>query len=353
MMHNTAPRWGLRRSTPLLAIFLMSMFGLVGVPAGAVTADDCVPGDGTPAVFSAWATVGFTDWQLENTPPADPDDETGADNPANLRKWGSAETQQVGNNDGTPDSYTDWVIEGGQIMTEENNPPGADSDLVRYLFVGETEPQVITPGVAGGHYSWTGGNRGVGDPPTTFPPDDADNWQKNAATEPPGHLNGATWFGTPGVGLHVLGNSPSNASWFYTVLPVPEVTDIDYLWQKQVRELVPGSEETFHTEYRWPLLARTYTPGEAPVECPSEPPANEGDDSGSPGPKGDTGTPPVQVAGAQAAVTTTPPAQVPTNVAAGLGETVPTRSSASPLGLLMVLLGALITAAALRHRARV
>ena len=67
-------------------------------------------------------------------------------------------------------SYGPWVNEGDQIRTEENNAPGADGDLVRYLFVGETAPEVITPGVAGGHYSWNGGNRGVGDPPTVTPP---------------------------------------------------------------------------------------------------------------------------------------------------------------------------------------
>ncbi len=138
----------------------------------------------------------------------------------------------------TEDSYTDWVNDGDQIRTEENNAPGANGDLVRYVFVGETDPEVITPGVAGGHYSWNGGNRGVGDPPTVTPPHL--DWQLNTESEPAGHLTAATWFGTPGVGLHVLGNSPSNASWFYTVASVPAVTDTDFLWQKQVRTFVEG-----------------------------------------------------------------------------------------------------------------
>jgi hypothetical protein len=138
----------------------------------------------------------------------------------------------------TQDSYSDWVNEGDQIRTEENNAPGTDGDLVRYVFVGETEPEVITPGVAGGHYSWNGGNRGVTNPPTVTPPHD--DWQLNTDGEPAGHLNGATWSGTPGVGLHVLGNSPSNASWFYTVASVPEVTDTDFLWQKQTRTFTEG-----------------------------------------------------------------------------------------------------------------
>ncbi|HET8960898.1 hypothetical protein, partial [Nocardioides sp.] len=140
----------------------------------------------------------------------------------------------------TEDSYTDWVNEGDQIRTEENNAPGTDGDLVQYVFVGETAPEIITPGVTGGHYSWTGGNRGVGNPPTTFPPADSVNWTKNTDDEPPGHLISATWSGTPGTGLHVTGNSPTNASWFYTVSSVPAVTDTDFLWQKQVRTLTEG-----------------------------------------------------------------------------------------------------------------
>ncbi len=149
--------------------------------------------------------------------------------------------------EGTDPTYTAFVNEGDQIRTEENNPPGADGDLVRYVFVGETEPEVITPGVAGGHYSWNGGNRGVDDPPTVTPPHD--DWQLNTDGEPAGHLTAATWSGTPGVGLHVLGNSPSNASWFYTVASVPAVTDTDYLWQKQVRTVVPGTDDVIEYEY--------------------------------------------------------------------------------------------------------
>jgi hypothetical protein len=161
---------------------------------------------------------------------------------------------------GTAPTYTDWVNDGEQIRTEENNAPGTDGDLVRYLFVGETGPEVITPGVAGGHYSWNGGNRGVDDPPTVVPPN-AD-WQKNTDDEPAGHLNGATWFGTPGVGLHVLGNSASNASWFYTVLSVPAVTDTDFLWQKQVRTPVPGTDAVIEYEYTKTIEG---------VDCPPPP----------------------------------------------------------------------------------
>ncbi len=117
--------------------------------------------------------------------------------------------------------------------------------------------------MAGGHYSWTGGNRGVGNPPTVTPPHD--DWQLNTDGEPAGHLTAATWSGTTGVGLHVLGNSPSNASWFYTVASVPEVTDTDFLWQKQTR---------------------TFTEG---VDCPTPPECPNGDFNGD---QDGCGTPP-------------------------------------------------------------
>jgi hypothetical protein len=257
---------------------------------------------------------------------------------------GSPETREVSNNDATDGSWTEWADDGEPIRTEENTPPGADTDTVRYLPLGATEEEVVTPGQ---HYSYTGGPI-EGQP--SLPP--SDEWQANTSQEP--HLNNpnVTWVGTPGTGLHFTSHGSSGrADWFYYAGPV---TDLDYLWQKQVREWVPGNEETFDTEYRWPLLVRTYTPGEDPVECPSEPPDLGGDDNESPGPKDDRNPPPVQVAGAQAAVTPTAPAQVPVHVAAGLGETAPAQSDVSPLGLLMVMFGVLLmAAAAIRRRARV
>jgi hypothetical protein len=121
-------------------------------------------------------------------------------------------------------------------------------------------------------------------------------------------------------------------------------------------EYDPGQEEVSHTDYQWPILTRTFTPGQPAVECPSQPPNVGGDQDDIPGLNDDSVTNPVHVAGEQAAVSPAAPALVPTHVAAGLGDTAPTPSHRSPLGLLMVMVGGLLTAtatAAARRRAPV
>jgi hypothetical protein len=185
--------------------------------------------------------------------------------------------------EGSDPSLSAWVNEGDVIRTEENvapaDPDGTDegsfTNLIRFVFVGETDPEVVTPAIPGGHYSWNGGNRGVNDPPTVVPPH-AD-WQLNTDSEPAGHLEAATWSGTPGVGLHVLGNSPSNASWFYTVAGTPAVTDIDYLWQKQVREVVQGTDDVIEYEYTKTIEGVDCPPEECPEESDVEHDALEGE----------------------------------------------------------------------------
>jgi len=219
---------------------------------------------GNSGVFNAWQPDGFSAWSLDSAQPADPDGQLGDDNPLNLKMIGTPmETRTVTDQEATVGHWTDWTDSGEPVRTEENAAPGADTDSVQWIALGATDPEAV-PGT-GAHYSWNGGNRGVDDPPLgDVPP--GPNWTKNTDDEPAGHLNGATWYPldhpTPGVGLHVLGNSPSNASWFYTVAPT---MDVDYLWQKQVREWEPGTPAVTHDEFRWPLLSRTYTPGSADV----------------------------------------------------------------------------------------
>ena len=138
----------------------------------------------------------------------------------------------------TQDSYTDWVNEGPPIRTEENSPPELDGELVRYVFLGETEPEVITPATAGQHYSWVGGDIPEGQVPPVPP---AGEWQANTSQEPHENNPIVTWLGAVGSGLHFTG-TPGNANWFYFAPGTAEVTDVDYLWQKQVRTFVPGNE---------------------------------------------------------------------------------------------------------------
>ena len=55
-------------------------------PANA--SDDCTPSNGTPAATGEWARDSFTDWSANDATPADPDNETGEDNLANLTQIG-------------------------------------------------------------------------------------------------------------------------------------------------------------------------------------------------------------------------------------------------------------------------
>jgi hypothetical protein len=146
----------------------------------------------------------------------------------------------------TDDGYTEWSNVGDQIRTEENVPPGSDTDTTRYVFVGETEPEGNGDGtddtvVADGfqRYSLTGGAWGAGTP--SFPnPGDPFRWVANVKGDP---------HGIGQAGAYSVSNGQSgNTDWFYleaitkTVPGQPETFDTDYLWQKQVRTFVPGTE---------------------------------------------------------------------------------------------------------------
>lgn len=253
-----------------LAVMAMVPAGLaLAHPALAAGDSDqpCTPSTGTEAVFGEWTPSGdFTQT------PQDPDGETDDDSALNLKRIGEREETWV---PGTQSSPTQWADDGDQIRTEENAAPDADSDLVRYQFLGETAPDVITPAVSAQHYSWNGGHLDVNNPPTVVP--ENDDWQPNTTQEPHTHGEGApaTWVN---ASLHYTANSSGHASWFYFIPGTEAVTDTDFLWQKQVRSFEPGTSG--HMEYRWSVEHRTYTEGTDPVTCDDQeqPPVDGGGD---------------------------------------------------------------------------
>ena len=270
----SATRWGVRRGTALLSVLLLAMLGLVGVSkASAAPPEECVPSDGTPA------------------------------------------------------SFTDWVPSGDPITTEENEPPGEDTDTERYIYGGETDPVVtIVPGTSQ-HYALKG-NSGIGVDEVPLPPGPGvDYWQANTEQEPPGHYGhhnkpDGSLYVEGEEGLHYASHGSSGLrDWFYFDAG-DEVSDTDSLWQLEVRDAVPAVE---------------------PTECDDT--EVEGEEDEIPG-KDSPNQPTVQVAGEQAEVAPAPP----TSVNAGLGEIAPADSSRSPLGLLLVMFGALLTAAAVARR---
>jgi hypothetical protein len=213
---------------------------------------------GNSGVFTAWQPAGFSEWSRDSAQPADPDGQLGDDNPLNLKMVGTPmETRTVTDQEATQGHWTEWADSGPQVRTEENTAPDVDTDTVRWVYVGETEPEIIIPAVP---EVWA--NFSPNDSQATFvgpavwPTDPRGTWNIHDAI-PPGHE------GPDGV--YAKGNPDKGGNWFYRHGCVPAVTDVDYLWQQQVREWEPGTPAVTHDEFRWPLLSRTYTPGTADV----------------------------------------------------------------------------------------
>ena len=181
-----------------------------------------------------------------------------------------------------PASYTEWslwtVVPGQGNLLSEPTPP-ANTDTHEYQVTG---PFVVVdqPAVEGKHYSWNGGRRGVDNPPTVTPPHE--DWQLQGVGFDP-HLQGngdpATWHPTDPAtsGLHVTGNSPVNASWFYYVPGTPEVSHNEWALNERTRTLIPAVEEVSHLDYKWQKQVRTVitdtptTPTETPTVTPETP----------------------------------------------------------------------------------
>jgi LPXTG-motif cell wall-anchored protein len=184
-------------------------------------------------------------------------------------KWVQVDEKTVTDKEAVADSYTDWVDSGDPVKTEENEAPAEDTDTERWVFVKEVAGEGTVTELR--HYSLKG-NSGIGknDVPV-FP---ADYWQANAKKEP--HYQGKATpaqkpDGTPYVdgeaGLHYVSHgSAGKRDWFY--LEIVEVPNVDYLWQKQVRDIIPGSDAVTHQEFKFEKTTCVT------VEEPNNPPKN-------------------------------------------------------------------------------
>jgi len=196
--------------------------------------------------------------------------------------WVQVDQRTVTDKDATEGSYTEWENQGEPVVTEENNAPGENTDTVRWFLLGETDPEVVTEAQ---HYSYKGGPiEGTPAPPS----EDPDAWQANT-TQEPHYQGGATPAQQPDddpytdgeSGLHYTSHgSEGLADWFFFQA---EVTDVDYIWQKQVREWVPGNDAETHKEYKFELTTCEPTddnegnppPKENPGPPAASPPAAE------------------------------------------------------------------------------
>lgn len=140
---------------------------------------------------------------------------------------------------GSSDSFGPWTNEGDPVRTEENIKPTVQVPAIeQFIPAGTVEEQVQTGTTTEfdhwQRYSWTGGP--LDGAPTVVPPHE--DWQPNVAGDP---------HGVGVAGPYDRSNEHSGrADWFYLeavtkTVPVFE-TDIDYLWQKQVRQVIDGED---------------------------------------------------------------------------------------------------------------
>jgi hypothetical protein len=188
--------------------------------------------------------------RADDSQPCEPDDQVVTDwfetDPG--APWVATGKNRV-KTEGTDATYTEWVNVGAPVRTETNAAPGANGDLVQYLPAGTVEEQVQTGTKEvfdhWQRYSLTGGSFPEGQTPAFPDPGDPFRWVANVQGDP---------HGVGQAGAYSRSNEQSgNTDWFYLeavmkVVPVFE-TDIDYLWQKQVRTLVPGTDDVIEYEY--------------------------------------------------------------------------------------------------------
>jgi hypothetical protein len=168
--------------------------------------------------------------------------------------------------EGTDPTYTDWVNQGELIRTEEDVPPGANTDTVRYNAAGTVDDSteghwdntVIT------FYTWTGGNSADAPPVYADETETALNSGWNATSGSP---QGGPHAAAPLYSPYEAGNGPNTASWFLKAGTfVPGVEDTDYLWQKQVRTLESGTDDVIEYEYSKTIEGND-CPEEGPAVC--------------------------------------------------------------------------------------
>lgn len=132
----------------------------------------------TPAVFGPWTADGFTEWSTNPAAPADPDGESGEDNPLNLRRVGApSESKTVVDVEAVP-GYTEYYVLGGNPSQNEadaswllaEQAPGGNWVQFDERTVTDSEgtPEVVT------YYAWSDGKVCEDTPPPNNPPETPD-----------------------------------------------------------------------------------------------------------------------------------------------------------------------------------
>lgn len=275
-----------------LAVAGVLASGLVATNAAYASDAECVPSEGTPAVFGDWARASFTEWQPTDARPADPDGQSGPSNPLNLMQIGEREETVPGTTSVV--EITDW---------RRDLPAGAGWSV--------NETRVVTDKLAYDEpvsqavdqwYHWNGGNQATAPAPPPAAGWGTDNGNHN------GLMNKSDYAPNKVFDASKLG--AKEASWFFhglhdaVIKHHDAVTHAEYRYERQV-------ETQGDVLYRWSVEHRTYTKGTDPVTCDEEQPPAEGGGE-------EPGTPP----------TDTPDENTPSVPTEVKGQTAQTPSSA-------------------------
>ena len=217
-----------------------TMLTVTGVTAA--TAADCTPSEGTPATFGHWTKIDYTPWTKASSMPADPDGQSGDENPLNKVRIVAQETRP--SETAVPED-SDWV---------RTAPEGAGWVLVDNKVVIDTkaldERVLVTPAVPAVESVWANfsPNKDTGpfDGPPTYPTDSRGTWQVHDQI-PGGHADEPD-------GVYQQGNGTAHGSWFYKLVGSAEVPAV---YKTVHHDAVTHNEYRYErtspgvTEYRW------------------------------------------------------------------------------------------------------
>lgn len=183
------------------------------------------------------------------------------------------------------DHYTDWQT--SQTVPADPDGKAGEANPLNLIQLGAEDTREVTDVPAHvGYVKWTYNPGKDGETTTpTFDPTDT-LWQATADTNKPAEVTAG----------EVHQSDTGNGSWFY--------------WQPVD---IPAQ---IHTEYRWSVYTRTYTPGQPAVDCPNP----SGNPTGNPtgNPSGPSGNPSGHPSLTSTTGPSAPAAPVPTGIHAGL-----------------------------------
>ena len=291
-MTASTPRFSMKKR------FIAPVAVMATIPAALALALPAQAASGADPVFGEWAFTHYTELQTDPNAPADPDNESGKNNPDNVIRIGDLHAEWVSGTSKT--EYTDWVTEkpAGEGWVQIDHRSVVDHTADEVIPATTDTPQQ--------RYSWNPHgpqDETDGPGPGSTPLTDPDHWQANTS-----HYNGTDPLGQAFQEGH--GNGGNNASWFYwSYAPGTEQHTVHHDVTSDLYLYKLVTETQGHTEYSWAVYERTVSPGDSDPTDPGTP--ADPSDPGTPSEPTQPSTPPVptEVKGQTAQTTSSHPSK--------------------------------------------